>query len=155
MSKFLSLPASFNWMDGDGFPTGGQAIGQSFTIAWQRGPSLLVGRNGAFIIDVLECCFKALIEGLEQVQCLGFTANLPRSSCREEYIAEIIAACLNRIEHFEAQKSFACPENIAAQNALKKALKYLLAESNIDRCEDASLFVEVAIEALKSRKNKI
>jgi hypothetical protein len=154
MSKFLSLPASFNWMDGDGFPTGGHSIGQSFTIAWQRGPSSLVGRNGAFIIDVLECCFKALTEGLEQAQCLGFTAYTP-SDYREEYIAEIIAACLNRIGHFESQKSFSCPENVAAQNALKKALKYLLDESNADRCEDASLFVEVAIEALKSRKYRI
>ena len=50
---------SSNWNDADGKPDGGQTCGMGFTIAWQRGP-LNEGRNGAFIIDVLDACIKQM-----------------------------------------------------------------------------------------------
>jgi hypothetical protein len=41
------------WNDASGNPQGGISAGIGFTIAWQRGP-LTEGRNGAFILEVLE-----------------------------------------------------------------------------------------------------
>ncbi len=41
-------------------PDGGIATGIGFTIAWQRGALNVEGRNGAFILDVLQVCQKQL-----------------------------------------------------------------------------------------------
>lgn len=48
-------PINQNWQDADGNHQGGISTGTGFTIAWQRG-SLSTGRNGAFLIEVLEAC---------------------------------------------------------------------------------------------------
>lgn len=47
---------SSNWTDSEGNHQGGQSCGIGFTIAWQRGPLNENGRNGAFLIEVLEAC---------------------------------------------------------------------------------------------------
>lgn len=76
-----------NWTDDDGNHQGGQSCGIGFTIAWQRGALHENGRNGAFIIDVLQ-------------------------------------ACENQLRYFQDSK-FACEENQAALDCLKKSIDYL------------------------------
>jgi hypothetical protein len=53
-------PISQFWSTADGLPDGGQSSGIGFSIAWQRGP-LTGGRNGAFLIEVMEACLAQLI----------------------------------------------------------------------------------------------
>ncbi len=47
------------WTTDDGMPDGGHASGIGYAIAWQRGP-LSAGRNGAFLIEVLQSCLLQL-----------------------------------------------------------------------------------------------
>jgi hypothetical protein len=47
-------PIDKNWADGDGNHQGGISTGIGYTIAWQRGALNVEGRNGAFVIEVLE-----------------------------------------------------------------------------------------------------
>lgn len=54
-------PINKSWTDANGNPTGGISTGIGFTIAWQHGP-LTDGRNGAFLIEVLESCAQRLSE---------------------------------------------------------------------------------------------
>lgn len=50
-----------NWTNTeDGTHDGGQSFGPGFCISWQRGPLNENGRNGAFVIDVLEACLHQL-----------------------------------------------------------------------------------------------
>jgi hypothetical protein len=49
-------PINQNWTNDDGTHAGGVSTGVGFTIAWQRGPLNEAGRNGAFLIEVLEAC---------------------------------------------------------------------------------------------------
>jgi hypothetical protein len=44
----------------DGVPDGGQSYGVGFCIAWQRGSLKDNGRNGAFIVEVIEACLDEL-----------------------------------------------------------------------------------------------
>lgn len=44
----------------NGVPDGGQSYGIGFCIAWQRGSLKDNGRNGAFIMEVLEACLDEL-----------------------------------------------------------------------------------------------
>lgn len=53
------IPFEKNWLDAEGNPDGGISNGVGFTISWQRG-SLASGRNGAFILDVLQSCLNQL-----------------------------------------------------------------------------------------------
>lgn len=55
-----SLPLNQNWTNEDGDHEGGVSTGVGFTIAWQRGPLNETGRNGAFLIEVLQCCLHQL-----------------------------------------------------------------------------------------------
>lgn len=48
-----------NWKE-DGYPMGGVSTGIGFTISWQRGATDRYGRNGAFLIEVLESCLARL-----------------------------------------------------------------------------------------------
>lgn len=50
---------SHHW-ETEGKPDGGVSYGVGFTIAWQRGPLVGAGRNGAFLIEVLEACSDEL-----------------------------------------------------------------------------------------------
>jgi hypothetical protein len=45
-----------NWTNEDGTHNGGVSTGIGYTIAWQRGPLNEGGRNGAFMIEVLQAC---------------------------------------------------------------------------------------------------
>lgn len=47
-------PIDRNWTDEDGNHQGGISTGIGYTIAWQRGALNVEGRNGAFVIEVLE-----------------------------------------------------------------------------------------------------
>lgn len=51
---------NFIWTDQNGNYDGGISSGIGYTIAWQRGPTVPNGRNGAFLIDVLESCENQL-----------------------------------------------------------------------------------------------
>lgn len=47
-----------NWTDEQGNHDGGVSTGIGFTIAWQRGSLNEAGRNGAFLIEVVEACLN-------------------------------------------------------------------------------------------------
>ena len=49
------LWTSHHWTS-EGKPDGGMSYGIGFTIAWQRGSLVKEGRNGAYLIEVLEAC---------------------------------------------------------------------------------------------------
>lgn len=45
-----------------GVPDGGISCGIGFTIAWQRGSLTKVGRNGAFLLEILGACRDRLAD---------------------------------------------------------------------------------------------
>lgn len=49
-------PINKNWYDADENHQGGVSTGIGYTISWQRGTLNVEGRNGAFLIEVLESC---------------------------------------------------------------------------------------------------
>ena len=49
-----------NWTNSSGNHEGGVSYGEGFCISWQRGPLNETGRNGAFLIEVLEACYQQL-----------------------------------------------------------------------------------------------
>lgn len=49
-----------NFTQGGNIPDGGAAYGEGFCITWQRG-SLENGRNGAFLIEILNVCKAQLL----------------------------------------------------------------------------------------------
>lgn len=49
-------PINRNWYNQEGNHEGGVSTGIGYTIAWQRGALNIEGRNGAFLIEVLESC---------------------------------------------------------------------------------------------------
>jgi hypothetical protein len=53
-------PINKNWTDEQNNHQGGVSTGIGFTISWQRGPLQESGRNGAFLIEVLQCCHHQL-----------------------------------------------------------------------------------------------
>lgn len=52
---------SHQYLNEDGFADGGHAYGRGFAIAWQRGPLLSEGPNGAYIEDVIEAVRARLL----------------------------------------------------------------------------------------------
>jgi hypothetical protein len=60
--------SSHHW-EAEGKPDGGVSYGIGFTIAWQRGSLLDNGRNGAFLIEVLEVCLDELKHKHKQFPC--------------------------------------------------------------------------------------
>jgi len=52
----VSHKVDTNWQSDDGTPDGGVSTGVGYTISWQRGTVSENGRNGAFLIEVLESC---------------------------------------------------------------------------------------------------
>ena len=50
-----------NWTADDGAHDGGVSYGHGFCISWQRGPLNEAGRNGAFLIEVLEACLSQVV----------------------------------------------------------------------------------------------
>jgi hypothetical protein len=59
---------SHHW-ETEGKPDGGQSYGIGYCIAWQRGSILEQGRNGAFLIEVLEACLDELKHKNNQFPC--------------------------------------------------------------------------------------
>ncbi len=59
---------SHHW-ETEGKPDGGQSYGVGFAICWQRGSLLEQGRNGAFLIEVLEACLDELKHKNNQFPC--------------------------------------------------------------------------------------
>lgn len=51
-------PINENWTNADNTHAGGVSTGIGYTISWQRGPLNEVGRNGAFLIEVLQSCLN-------------------------------------------------------------------------------------------------
>ena len=49
-----------NWTNNDGTPAGGISTGIGFTISWQRGLINEEGRNGAFLLEVMESVEKRI-----------------------------------------------------------------------------------------------
>jgi hypothetical protein len=92
-------PINENWVKADGTHDGGISTGIGFTIAWQRGPLDAAGRNGAFLIEVLESC-------LHQLYRYQF-ADFDRTP--------------------EKPGKYACPENQEAINHLELGLEALKA----------------------------
>lgn len=58
--EITALPINRQWTRSDGSHDGGVSTGIGFTIAWQRGSLVQEGRNGAFLIEVLEACRNQL-----------------------------------------------------------------------------------------------
>lgn len=56
----LNRPLNQNWSDEDDNHQGGVSTGIGFTISWQRGPVDEVGRNGAYLMDVLDSMIHQL-----------------------------------------------------------------------------------------------
>lgn len=51
-------PINQNWTNADNTHAGGVSTGIGYTISWQRGPLNEAGRNGAFLIEVLQACLS-------------------------------------------------------------------------------------------------
>lgn len=93
----ISQPIHRNWVDANGNPAGATSSGVGFVIAWQRGDTEKEGRNGAYLIEVMEAC-------LHQMQFYQTT----KFACRENEIAiakqqEAINILKLRIERREAE----------------------------------------------------
>ena len=67
----------------EGKPDGGVSYGEGFCISWQRGP-LTEGRNGAFLLDILEVC-KHQLEYYQNGQ-FACEENAKALECIEEAI---------------------------------------------------------------------
>jgi hypothetical protein len=129
-----------NWTNEDGTHDGGVAIGEKFTISWQRGPCsigeivkpsevdrsilLIVGlpdRNGAFIIDVLAAAIM-FAENPSIVWVshdIGFTIVW-----QPETLPQVLSACKSQLEYFQwaGDGRLACSENLEAIEALNCAI---------------------------------
>lgn len=53
-------PINKNWTTEDGLHSGGVSTGIGYTISWQRGALDVEGRNGAFLIEVLQSCLHQI-----------------------------------------------------------------------------------------------
>lgn len=84
-------PINQNWQDEYGNHQGGTSTGTGFTIAWQRGP-LTEGRNGAFLIEVLEAC-QSQINYVNQGKF-----NCTESTVASELITDAIKILSSRSE---------------------------------------------------------
>lgn len=86
-----------NWTNDNGTHDGGVSTGTGFTISWQRGPINVAGRNGAFLIEVMEACHSQL----EYFQNSGY-------SCEEntkalEYLEKAIQSLKSRRTRRESE----------------------------------------------------
>jgi hypothetical protein len=83
-------PINRNWTNVDSTHDGGVSTGIGYTIAWQRGPLNDAGRNGAFVLEVLDSC-------LNQVQYFQDTfLPCPENAAAIEHLNAAIAALESR-----------------------------------------------------------
>ena len=94
---------SQHWTD-DGAPEGGQAFGNGFAIAWQRGP---LGRyenrlapNGAFVEEVIEACADRI----------AYYQQSPFACAENEAALEHLAAALDCLKSRTARREAAGTE---------------------------------------------
>ena len=153
---------NWNWSDDEGSHLGGQSIGESYTIAWQRGPLKESGRNGAFLIEVLQSLMDAsvawrgpnlvkaeLITEPIAVTGLGFTVYF--SAQKEKRIlvlASALISCVDQISYFQKQPRFACKENEIAIGNLITATRAL---PDLYTMTD---HLALSIQALVSRRDR-
>ena len=153
---------NWNWSDNEGNHLGGQSIGESYTIAWQRGPLKESGRNGAFLLEVLQSLMEAsvswrgpglakaeLTTGPTAVTGLGFTIYF--SAQKEERIlvlASALISCIEQISYFQKQPRFACKENEIAIGNLIAATRAL---PDLYTMTD---HLALSIQALVSRRDR-
>ena len=153
---------TWNWSDDDGNHSGGQSIGESYTIAWQRGPLKESGRNGAFLIEVLEALRDAsvtwrgpslvkaeLITGPIVMTGLGFTVYFSdRKEERLLVLASALISCIEQLSFFQKQPRFACKENEIAIDNL------ILATRALPDLYTMTDRMGVAIQALVDRRDR-
>lgn len=89
-------PISQFWSTADGLPDGGQSSGIGFSIAWQRGP-LTNGRNGAYLIEVMEACLAQL----ERFKSTPF--DCPENEQAREHLSQSIEILKARRDRRESQ----------------------------------------------------
>ncbi|MGG6281816.1 hypothetical protein ACQ4M3_09620 [Leptolyngbya sp. AN03gr2] len=93
MSTFEAI--NCNWTN-NGKHEGGVSTGIGYTISWQRGPVNENGRNGAFLIEVLDSCLH---------QLYYFQESNPEFSCEENDRAlENLKACLKALNARRARR---------------------------------------------------
>lgn len=137
---------SHHW-ETNGKPDGGHAYGingTTFTIVWQRGSIQEQGRNGAYLIEVLEACLDFYQGVVVNVSSgVGFTivwqsAQQDGRSCAHS----VLEACLDELDH--KNYLFPCRENEEAIPLLKQC---------INSGEDNELvsFLVPCIDILKER----
>lgn len=89
---------SHHWTT-EGKPDGGVSYGVGFTIAWQRGSLVAEGRNGAFLIEVLEACDDELRHKNSQFPC-------GENEYALMYLAKCIDTLKSRIARREKQGTY-------------------------------------------------
>lgn len=150
---------SHHWVT-EGKPDGGQSYGIGFAIAWQRGSIQEQGRNGAYLIEVLEACLDELVqkgssfphwrtEGKPdggQSYGIGFAIAWQRGSVQEHgrngaYLSEVLDACLDELTH--KHSLFPCVENESAIDDLNKCLGV--------ESEPAIAYLNKCLDSLRAR----
>lgn len=148
---------SHHWKT-NGKPDGGQCYGinaTQFTIAWQRGSIQEQGRNGAFLIEVLEACLEFCQNKAEVgfhdraissvTSGIGFTIawqwGSPQQK-RKSSVYPVLEACLDELQH--KNTLFPCSEN-------EQAIPLLIACVNSQYDKELVSHLVPCIDILKSR----
>lgn len=147
------IPINKNWMDENGNHQGGQSIGDSYTIVWQRGPLNESGRNGAFLIEVLGGCLawmKGSPSERRSICEIGFTAVFAGHVIAEDQatLIQILKSCLTQICRYQDQPKFVCTENDEAIDLLLEAMEEI---SDLDKSFEC---VEKAQSVLMARRDR-
>lgn len=140
-------------MDENGNHQGGQSIGDSFTIVWQRGPLNESGRNGAFLIEVLGGCLawmKGSASERKYICGIGFTAVFAGEVIAEDQatLIQILKSCLTQLCLYQDQPKFVCAENDEAIDLLTEAIQAI---SDLDESLE---YLEKAQSVLTARRDR-
>ncbi len=116
-----------NWVTGDNTPDGGVSYGHRYTISWQRGSLTENGRNGAFLNEVLEECYKYCYSFLgEPYQVLfahgqGYTILWDDSVLEDSVLDRVLQACYHQFKFMRKNyPQFDCAENSVCEMCLSK-----------------------------------
>ena len=88
---------SHDWLNDDQTHDGGQSFGPGFCIAWQRGPLMESGRNGAFLLDILRVCAARIIH----YQAGKFACD--ENDVALEHLNQAIASLESRLSRRESE----------------------------------------------------
>ena len=152
------IKKDWNWSDDEGNHIGGQSIGESYTIAWQRGPLKESGRNGAFLIEVLEALMDITSEWITPdeskvnpiaVTGIGFTVFFSEEEDQRMMVLEsVFNSCISQISYYQSQTRFACDENIVAIDNL------IIATAAFPNLHSVASHLALSIQALVSRRDR-